>query len=151
MAVTEQQVWQPYFVFHLDTVSIFHTRLYFESSAWVQKGQTGTFPLGEHLMGEGRGGDEQSKACPPPAPVRAEWPGRMGHPDAELTSPIASQIDLHAFIAQALCLEGKTTMELADLQVLTVTPLRMARLTTLASLLYIWLFYRNVPHDLFIL
>lgn len=92
MAVTEQQVWQPYFVFHLDTVSIFHTRLYFESSAWVQKGQTGTFPLGEHLMGEGRGGDEQSKACPPPAPVRAEWPGRMGHPDAELTSPIASQI-----------------------------------------------------------
>ncbi|KAB0402971.1 hypothetical protein E2I00_012559, partial [Balaenoptera physalus] len=37
--------------------------------------------------------------------------------------------DLHAFIAQALCLEGKTTMELADLQVLTVTPLRMAHLT----------------------
>ena len=38
--------------------------------------------------------------------------------------------DLHAFIAQALCLQGKPTMELADLQVLIVTTLGMARLTT---------------------
>jgi len=38
--------------------------------------------------------------------------------------------DLHAFIAQALCLQGKPTMELADLQVLIVTTLRTAHLAT---------------------
>ena len=38
--------------------------------------------------------------------------------------------DLHAFIAQALCLQGKPTVELADLQVLTVNTQGMARLTT---------------------
>ncbi|XP_060023969.1 constitutive coactivator of peroxisome proliferator-activated receptor gamma isoform X2 [Lagenorhynchus albirostris] len=38
--------------------------------------------------------------------------------------------DLHAFIAQALCLEGKTTMELADLQLDHVDP-RAVQLGTL--------------------
>ena len=38
--------------------------------------------------------------------------------------------DLHAFIAQALCLQGKPAVELADLQVLSVATLGTARLAT---------------------